>query len=52
MLDQLNNDGDHKASEQAKMGASCVKILLKETIEAEKIEKEKWRSRKVINCFR
>jgi len=42
LLNELDNDRDHKASEQAKMSASRAKILLQETVEAEEIDEEKW----------
>jgi len=42
LLDELDNDCDHAASEQAKMSASRTKILLQETVEAEEIDEEKW----------
>jgi len=41
-LDELDKDHDHEASEQGKMSASYAQILLQETVEAEKIHKEKW----------
>jgi len=37
--DELNCD--HEASKQAGMSASCCKIPLQETLEAEEIDKEK-----------
>jgi len=42
LLDELDNDRDHEASEQAEMSASRAKILLQETVEAEEIDEEKW----------
>jgi len=33
LLDELDNDRDHEASEQAEMSASRAKILLQETVE-------------------
>jgi len=42
LLDERDNDHDHEASEKAKMSASRAKILLKETVEAEEIDEEKW----------
>ena len=41
LLDELDNDRDHEASEQAEMSASRAKILLQETVEAEEIDEEK-----------
>jgi len=42
LLDELDNDRDHEASEQAEMSANRAKILLQETAEAEEIDEEKW----------
>jgi len=42
LLDELDNDCDHKDSEQAEMSASHAKILLQETVKAEEIDEEKW----------
>jgi len=42
LLNELDNDRDHKASEQAEMSASHAKILLQETVEAEEIDEETW----------
>jgi len=42
LLDELDNDHDHAASEQAKMNASHAKILLQKTIGTEEIDEEKW----------
>jgi len=42
LLDELDNDRDHEASEQAEMSASRAKILLQEIVEAEEIDEEKW----------
>jgi len=41
LLDERDNDRNHEASEQAEMSASCAKILLPETVEAEEIDEEK-----------
>ena len=44
LLDEIDNDCDHEASEQAEMSASRSKISvqLQETVEAEEIDKENW----------
>ena len=42
LLDELDNDHNHEASEQAEMSASRAKILLQETVKAEEIDEEKW----------
>jgi len=42
LLDELDSDYDHEASEQAEVNASRAKILLQETVEAEEIDEEKW----------
>ena len=36
-LDELNNNCNHKASGQAEMRASHIKIMLRETVKAEEI---------------
>jgi len=54
LLDELDNNHDHEASEQAKMSASCAKILLQETVEAEEIDEEKWtklKGRRLVNRY-
>ena len=42
LLDELDNNRDHEASEQTKMSLSHAKILLQETVETEEIDEEKW----------
>jgi len=42
LLDKLDNDRDHEASEQAEISASRTKILLQETVEPYEIDEEKW----------
>jgi len=42
LLDELDNDRDHEAREQAEMSASRAKTLLQETVQAEEIDDEKW----------
>lgn len=52
LLDKLDNDRDHQASEQAKMRTSCVKVLLQETVKAEELGKEKWtKGRSIIKIW-
>ena len=44
MLDEIDNDCDHEANEQAEISASCAKIRLQlhKTVEAEEIDIENW----------